>query len=201
MIGKILGQFFTPPKIKKMMVKLIDPQINDDGKIEKIFDPAMGTGGFLITSIRYLVKKSKDKNINLNWDFISKEGLGGREAESDTYQLAVSNMMISTGHMFDVLEKDDSIRNPITNKYDIVLTNPPFGIDGLNYMEINNKLRNEYLPIKSNSAVPLFLQAIIYMLNIDGRCAIILPDGKELFSKNNELVAIREYLMKTCELK
>jgi len=201
MIGKTLGQFFTPPKIKKIMVKLIDPQIKDDGTIEKIFDPAMGTGGFLITCIRHLVQKSKAKNINLNWDFISKEGLGGREAEPDTYQLAVSNMMISTGHMFDVLEKGDSIRNPITNKYDIILANPPFGIDGLDYMEITNKLRNEYLPIKSNSAVPLFLQAIIYMLKIGGRCALVLPDGKELFSKTNELVAVREFLMKTCDLK
>lgn len=201
MIGKTLGQFFTPPKIKKMMVKLIDPQIKDDGTIEKIFDPAMGTGGFLITCVRHLVQKSKAKNIKLNWDFISKEGLGGREAEPDTYQLAVSNMMISTGHMFDVLEKGDSIRNPITNKYDIILANPPFGIDGLDYMEITNKLRNEYLPIKSNSAVPLFLQAIIYMLKVNGRCAVVLPDGKELFSKNNELVAVREFLMKTCDLK
>jgi type I restriction enzyme M protein len=197
-----LGQFFTPPQIKKMMVKLIDPQIKDDGTIEKIFDPAMGTGGFLITSVRHLIQKSKAKNINLNWNFVSKEGLGGREAEPDTYQLAVSNMMISTGHMFDVLEKGDSIRNPITNKYDIILANPPFGIKGLEYMEITNKLRNDYLPIKSNSAVPLFLQAIIYMLKVSGRCAVVLPDGQDLFSKTNKtLVSVREYLMKTCDLK
>jgi type I restriction-modification system DNA methylase subunit len=201
MIGKTLGQFFTPPKVKKMMVKLIDPQINKNGSIERIFDPAMGTGGFLITCLRHLINQSKTKNIKLDWDFIRKEGLGGREAEPDTYQLAVSNMLISSGHMFDVLEKGDSIRNPITNKYDIVLANPPFGIDGLTYDDINHSLRNEYLPIKSNSAVPLFLQAIIYQLKINGRCAIVLPEGQELFSKSNVLVAIREFLMKTCDLK
>jgi type I restriction-modification system DNA methylase subunit/restriction endonuclease S subunit len=201
MTGKVLGQFFTPPKVKKMMVNLIDPQINKNGTTEKIFDPAMGTGGFLITCLRDLINKSKVKNINLDWDFIRTKGLGGREAEPDTYQLAVSNMLISSGHMFDVLEKGDSIRNPITNKYDIVLANPPFGIDGLTYDDINHALRNEYLPIKSNSAVPLFLQAIIYMLNIGGRCAVVLPEGQELFSKNNALVAVREFLMKTCDLK
>jgi restriction endonuclease S subunit len=103
--------------------------------------------------------------------------------------------------MFDVLEKGDSIRNPITNKYDIILANPPFGIDGLTYDDINHALRNEYLPIKSNSAVPLFLQAIIYQLKINGRCAIVLPEGQELFSKNSALVAVREFLMKTCDLK
>jgi type I restriction enzyme M protein len=201
MTGKVLGQFFTPPKVKQMMIKLIDPQLKTDGTIEKIFDPAMGTGGFLISSLRHLLQQSKTKGIKMNWDFISNEGLGGREAEPDTYQLAISNMLISSGHMFNVLEKGDSIRNPITNKYDIILANPPFGIDGLIYDEILHPLRNEYMPIKSNSAVPLFLQAIIYMLKINGRCAVVLPNGKELFSKTNELVSVREYLMKTCDLK
>jgi len=201
MTGKVLGQFFTPPKVKQMMIKLIDPQLKADGTIEKIFDPAMGTGGFLISSLRHLLQQSKTKGIKMNWDFISNEGLGGREAEPDTYQLAISNMLISSGHMFNVLEKGDSIRNPITNKYDIILANPPFGIDGLTYNEILHPLRNEYMPIKSNSAVPLFLQAIIHMLKVNGRCAVVLPNGKELFSKGNELVAVREYLMKTCDLK
>jgi len=201
MTGKVLGQFFTPPKVKQMMIKLIDPQLKADGTIEKIFDPAMGTGGFLISSLRHLLQQSKTKGIKMNWDFISNEGLGGREAEPDTYQLAISNMLISSGHMFNVLEKGDSIRNPITNKYDIILANPPFGIDGLTYNEILHPLRNEYMPIKSNSAVPLFLQAIINMLKVNGRCAVVLPNGKELFSKGNELVAVREYLMKTCDLK
>jgi type I restriction enzyme M protein len=201
MTGKVLGQFFTPSKVKQMMIKLIDPQLKADGTIEKIFDPAMGTGGFLISSLRHLLQQSKTKGIKMNWDFISNEGLGGREAEHDTYQLAISNMLISSGHIFNVLEKGDSIRNPITNKYDIILANPPFGIDGLIYNEILHPLRNEYMPIKSNSAVPLFLQAIIHMLKVNGRCAVVLPNGKELFSKGNELVAVREYLMKTCDLK
>ena len=136
MTGKVLGQYFTPLKIKEMMIRLINPQIKFDGTIETIFDPAMGTGGFLISSLRYLLHQSKIKKISINWNFISNEGLGGREAEPDTYQLAVSNMLISTGHMFNILEKGDSIRNPITNKYDIILANPPFGIDGLIYNEI-----------------------------------------------------------------
>jgi type I restriction enzyme S subunit len=201
MTGKVLGQFFTPPKVKNMMIKLIDPQLKTDGTIEKIFDPAMGTGGFLISSLKHLIKQSKEKNIKMDWNYISKEGLGGREAESDTYQLAVSNMLISSGHMFDVLEKGDSIRDPIKNKYDIIFANPPFGIDGLIYYDIKNVLRDEYMPIKSNNAVSLFLQAIIYMLKINGRCAIVLPNGKELFGKNKENIMIREYLMKTCDLK
>jgi len=201
MTGKVLGQFFTPPKVKQMMVKLVDPQVKEDGTIETIFDPAMGTGGFLINSLRHLCDQSNKKGIKMDWGFVSEEGLGGREAEPDTYQLAVSNMLISSGHMFKVLEKGDSIRSPITKKYDIILANPPFGIDGLMYDDIRNSLRDECMPIRSNSAVPLFLQTIISILKVHGRCAVVLPNGKELFSKGKELVTLREYLMKTCDIK
>ena len=201
MIGKDLGQFFTPPAVKQMMVDLINPQIRTDGTTETVFDPAMGTGGFLITCLRHLVKSARAQSIHLNWDFISSIGLGGREAEPDTYQLAVSNMLIASGHMFNVLEKGDSIRSPVTNTYDIVLANPPFGISGLVYGDITHPLRDEYMPIRTNSAAPLFVQAIIYMLKIGGRCAIILPDGQDLFGGSKSLLAVREYLVKTCDLR
>ena len=201
MTGKVLGQFFTPPIIKNIIIKLIDPQLNKDGTCETIFDPAMGTGGFLISSIKYLKQQSIQKNYEKNLKYIMNDCIGGREAEGDTYRLALSNMLISTGNISISLEKDDSIRHTITNKYDIIMTNPPFGIKGLNYDDITDSLRNEYLPIKTNNAVPLFIQAIIYILKINGRCGIVLPDGQDLFSKSNMYVSIREYLMKTCDVK
>lgn len=202
MVGKIFGQFFTPPEIKKLMIKLINPQIKNDGTIETIYDPAMGTGGFLITALKHLLKQSKERNIPLNWDFIiNNKGIGGREAEPNTFQLAKVNTLISSGHILMNIDCGDSIRKPIIDKYDIVLANPPYGIKGLNYDDINSPLRNEYLPIKINGAVPLFIQAIIYILNINGRAAVVLPDGQDLFSKNKSLVEVREYLMKTCDLK
>jgi len=207
MTGKVLGQFFTQPLVKKMMVKLINPQIYPDGKIDICGDPTMGTGGFLITYLQYILHQASVKNIKPNWDFIKTEGLYGKELEPDTYQLAVSNMLISTGHMFEQLECGDSIRKPITRKFDNILANPPFGIKGLkyddfNYDDFNSPLKLEYVPIKSDNAVSLFIQAIIYMLNIGGKCAVVLPDGQDLFSKTNKtLVAVREYLMKTCDLK
>jgi type I restriction-modification system DNA methylase subunit/restriction endonuclease S subunit len=202
MTGKVLGQFFTPNLIKKMMIELIDPQIHSDGKIDTCGDPTMGTGGFLISYMRYILKQAKTKNIIPNWDFIKTDGIYGKELEPDTFQLGVSNMLISSGHMFNNLEKGDSIRVPIEKKFDNVLANPPFGIKGFNYDDFHHPLKSEYLPIKTDNAVSLFIQAIIHMLKINGKCAIVLPDGQDLFSKTNAtLVAIREYLMKTCDLK
>ncbi len=202
MTGKVLGQFFTQPLVKKMMVKLINPQIHSDGKIETCCDPTMGTGGFLITYLKYILHQANTKNIKPNWEFIKTHGLYGKELEPDTYQLAVSNMLISSGHMFDKLECGDSIRGPINHKFDNILANPPYGIKGLKYDDFNSSIKDEYIPIKSDNAVSLFIQAIIYMLKINGKCAVVLPDGQDLFSKTNStLVAIREYLMKTCDLK
>jgi len=202
MTGKVLGQFFTQPLVKKMMVKLINPQIHPDGKIDTCGDPTMGTGGFLITYLQEILKQAKEKGIKPDWDFIKTEGIYGKELEPDTYQLAVSNMLISSGHMFEQFDRGDSIRQPITRKFDNILANPPFGIKGLKYDDFKSPLKSEYVPIKTDNAVSLFIQAIIYMLKINGKCAVVLPDGQDLFSKTNTtLVAIREYLMKTCDLK
>jgi type I restriction-modification system DNA methylase subunit/restriction endonuclease S subunit len=202
MTGKVLGQFFTPPSVKHMMVKLINPQIYPDGKIDSCCDPTMGTGGFLITYLKNILEQAAVKNIKLDWDFIKTEGLYGKELEPDTYQLAVSNMFITSGKMFDKLDRGDSIRDPISRKFDNILANPPFGIKGLKYDDYNSLLKDKYTPIKTDNAVSLFIQAIIYMLKINGKCAVVLPDGQDLFSKSNRtLIAIREYLMKTCDLK
>jgi type I restriction-modification system DNA methylase subunit len=202
MVGKVLGQFFTQPIVKKLMVKLLDPQIHPDGTIDSCADPTMGTGGFLITYLQTILVQAKAKGIAPDWAFIKNEGLYGKELDPDTYQLAVANMLISSGHMFEGLERGDSIRVPIERKFDNILANPPFGIKGLKYDEYASTLKSVYTPIKSDNAVSLFLQAIIYMLKIGGKGAVVLPDGQDLFSKTNaSLMAVREYLMKTCELK
>ena len=202
MTGKVLGQFFTQPLVKKIMVKLINPQIYPDGKIDSCCDPTMGTGGFLIEYIKEILKQARIKNIEPDWDFIKNEGIYGKEIEPDTYQLAVSNMLISSGYMFEKLDRGDSIREPILRKFDNILANPPFGIKGLKYDDFQSSHKNEYVPIKTDNAVSLFIQAIIYMLKINGKCAVVLPDGQDLFSKNNAtLIAVREFLVKTCDLK
>jgi type I restriction enzyme S subunit len=201
--GRGFGQFFTQPLVKKFMVNLINPQIHPDGKIDTCCDPAMGTGGFLITYLQTILKQAKAKNIKPDWDFIKTQGLYGKELIDDTFYLALSNMLISSGQIFEKLDRGDSILDPITRKFDNMLANPPFGLK-LEYDEIQSPLKNEYVPIKTNkkNSVSLFIQAIIYMLNINGKAAVILPDGEELFSKaNSALVTVREYLMKTCDLK
>ena len=202
MKGKVLGQFFTNTKIKKVMIKLVNPQLHADGTIDTCGDPTMGTGGFLISYMQEILSQSKSKQIEPNWDFIKAGGLYGKELDPDTYQLAVSNMLISSGHLFEHLDQGDSLHEPIDRKFDVILSNPPFGVKGIKYDEFKNSpLKDAYVPIKTDNTVSLFLQAIVYMLKVGGRCAVVLPDGQDLFSKSKGYAIIREYLMKTCDLK
>lgn len=202
MTGKVLGQFFTPCIAKEIMLELVNPQVFKDGTIETCCDPTMGTAGFLVSYLKRIRENASLLEISLNWDFITNMGLYGKEIEPDTYQLACSNMLLSSGHVFNNLERGDSIRQPIKDKFDIIMANPPFGIKGLKYDDFTSSIKFQYIPIKTDNAVSLFIQAIIYMLKIEGRCAIVLPDGQDLFSKTNKtLVQIREYLLKTCDLQ
>lgn len=202
MTGKVLGQFFTQPSVKRMMVEMIEPKVFLDGTFETCCDPTMGTGGFLLTFYKYISLKAKEQGISLDKKFLTKKGLFGKEVDEDTYQLACSNMLISSGLLFEQLVNGDSLRNPIEEKFDCILANPPYGLKGLSYDDIRSSIKNQYVPIKSTHAVSLFLQAIICMLKVDGRCAVVLPDGQELFTKTNKtLMILREYLLRTCNLK
>ncbi len=46
------GQFRTPRQIRTMMVEMVDPDVGDT-----VYDPACGTGGFLIDAVEYILAK------------------------------------------------------------------------------------------------------------------------------------------------
>ena len=165
--GKVLGQFFTPTELRNYMINVIKPKDN-----ESIFDPCCGSGGFLISSKKY------NKNINIY----------GREINEETFQLLKSNILISTGEINNNTQLGDSLIGVKDKKFDIILTNPPFGLKNTRYRDIVNKNnivddKNNSLvfPIKSDNASLLFLELCIYKLKEGGRCCIVLPDGKEMF--------------------
>ena len=56
------GQFFTPRNVVNMIIKMVDPDTDD-----KILDPACGSGGFLVESLRYVWNKVEKKGIELGW--------------------------------------------------------------------------------------------------------------------------------------
>ncbi|RLI78804.1 hypothetical protein DRP04_09770 [Archaeoglobales archaeon] len=130
MTGSELGQYFTPRTIVELMVEMVDPSIN-----QRIVDPAAGTGGFLIYSLKYIQRKH-----NLGNDQVSEvaKNIYGIDVFETVVKLSKINVWLN-GNSHENIVKGDSldpenspswwveaIKNP-ENGFDIILTNPPFG--------------------------------------------------------------------------
>lgn len=202
-----LGQFFTPPKVKKLLVSLVNPKIKPNGEIESILDPASGTGGILNTVIKHYKQFEKSNNITsveLRKQLI--KNIYGIEIKGKIYNLCLSNMLINTGEILPNVICSDSIRKYHNIKVDNIVANPPFSVT-INYDELlaslgSQEILDNYVPIRTggkNSEI-LFLQMMIHCLNINGRCSTVMLDGEKIYGKTSGYNKAREYLMKTCDL-
>jgi type I restriction-modification system DNA methylase subunit len=202
-----LGQFFTPQKVKKLLVNLVNPKLKDNGEIESVLDPASGTGGILNTIIKHFKQFEKSNQITseeLRQQLI--KNIYGIEIKGKIYNLCLSNMLINTGEILPNVICADSIRKFHNIKVDNIIANPPFSVT-INYDELLTSLGSleildDYIPIKTggkNSEV-LFLQMMIHCLNINGRCASVMLDGQKMYGSSSGYDNVREYLMKSCDL-
>lgn len=121
--GNTIGQYFTPRHIINMMCEIADVTPKD-----RVFDPACGTGGFLIGALNRMIRLKK-----LTYkDAIKlvKSNLYGIEAEPTTAALCVANMILrgdgTSGIVADdCFERRDYPKKPVN----IALLNPPFKTD------------------------------------------------------------------------
>ena len=202
-----LGQFFTPPKVKKLLVNLVNPKLKDNGEIESVLDPASGTGGILNTIIKHF--KQFEKSNQITSEDLRKQlikNIYGIEIKGKIYNLCLSNMLINTGEILPNVICADSIRKFHNIKVDNIVANPPFSVT-INYDELLTSLGSleildDYIPIKTggkNSEV-LFLQMMIHCLNINGKCSSVMLDGQKMYGSTSGYDKVREYLMKSCDL-
>ena len=202
-----LGQFFTPLKVKKLLLKLVNPKLKDNGEIESVLDPASGTGGILNTIIKHF--KQFEKTNQITSEELKKQlikNIYGIEIKGKIYNLCLSNMLINTGEILPNVKCDDSIKKFHNIKIDNIIANPPFSVT-IKYDELLTSLGSleildDYIPIKTggkNSEV-LFLQMMIHCLNINGRCATVMLDGGKIYNSTSGYDKVREYLMKSCNL-
>ncbi len=138
------GEFFTPREVVKMCVKMIDPKPD-----EKVFDPACGSGGFLIYALEHVWDRmAKDPRYKGSPDFdgekkkVAEKCFSGIDKEIDLVKIAKAYMAIvgdgrgsiiqeNTLHNYEdwnerskwlFTNKGESVK-----KVDVILTNPPFG--------------------------------------------------------------------------
>ena len=181
--AKDLGQYFTPRNLIHVIFHGIglDVLLTNMENIT-IYDPCMGTGGFL--SRLFKLKSIGSGNVY------------GCETERDTIKFGEMSMVLTTGNTNTNIEKCDSLcENPflLDTKVDCIVTNPPFGTS-MTFKNLKAKYETMYpdntvafediYPLKVNNGACLFVQHCVHMLKEGGVCAVVLPDG-ELFEGNS----------------
>ena len=119
--GKKGGQFYTPKSVVNLIVECLEPYKG------KVYDPAMGSGGFFVSSEKFIEMHSDKKHINQAKRKIS---LYGQESDPTTWRLAAMNMAIR-GMEFDFgkAPADTFSKNQHPDlKADFIMANPPFNI-------------------------------------------------------------------------
>ena len=191
---KDLGQYFTDRLLINYLVNECNPQLNDNGSVPTVWDPASGTGGFLIEYIRQLT----EANPSINWS-LNKNNLFANDINKNTYSLLKQNLYYSLREGSGITIKLlDSLVNNDEQMYDFILANPPFGIKGLKYKDMNDQIKA--LGINGTKGEILFLQLCMCKLNENGKCAIVVPEGV-LFNSTKMYKETRKHLLENFNLK
>jgi len=184
--GKKGGEFYTPSEVKKLMVRLVKPQEN-----MSIYDPTVGSGGFLIEARNFVEEQGQNPR-NL--------ALYGQELNGLTWSICKMNMILH-GIPDAHIENEDTLTTPMfvengyIKQFDRVLANPPFS---QNYNKANmqypERFKYGFTPENGKKADLMFLQHMIASLKKNGILATVMPHGV-LFRGGQEKV-IREGIVK-----
>lgn len=117
------GEHFTPREVIRLMVRLLiagNGSLKQKNIIKTVYDPANGTGGMLTTA--------KDEILSIN--STAQIYLFGQELNPKTYAIAKSDILIK-GEEADNIKKGNSFsEDQLSNKtFDLMLSNPPFGVE------------------------------------------------------------------------
>lgn len=180
-----LGEYFTPRHIVNFLVKLANPKYG-----ERVYDPFCGTGGILIASFNH-IKDTLNSQNNLTGAVlkdIKENTVFGSEISSNA-RIAKMNMIL-TGDGHSNIKQQDTLLNPVKQKFDIVITNIPFNLEGTN---------NTY-SLLSNNGNSQSIQHIVNSLNNKptARAFVIVPES---VLNNDELRNLRKYLIENNLLK
>jgi type I restriction enzyme M protein len=196
------GQYFTPRPLIKAMVEVIQPE-----PMQTICDPACGTGGFLLASHDFL---SNPKNYSLDKDqktFLKFKTFKGKDIVDGVARLCVMNLFLhGIGGEESPIEVGDSLISDPGHRFDIVLTNPPFGkkssitiVNGEGKADRETLVyeRQDFWATTSNKQLN-FLQHVKTILKINGKCAIVVPDNVLFEGGAGEIV--RKKLLAECDV-
>ena len=115
--GKSGGEFFTPQEVGELLARIV---IMDKTSVNKVYDPACGSGGLLLKFAKILGKENV------------REGFFGQEINLTTYNLARINMFLHNINYNNFsIERGDTLIHPVhwnDEPFDTIVSNPPYSI-------------------------------------------------------------------------
>ncbi|WP_232756472.1 class I SAM-dependent DNA methyltransferase [Vulcanococcus limneticus] len=191
--GRNGGEYYTPRPLIRAIVQVVNPQIG-----ESVYDPAVGSAGFLCEAFEYM-RKGGSTGVELSTaDLVTLQTrtFTGKEKKSLAYVIAIMNMILHgieapkvlhtntlTENLSDVQERD---------RFDVILANPPFG--GSERKEVQQNFE-----IRTGETAFLFLQHFIRLLRAGGRAGVVIKNTF-LSNTDNASVALRQKLLTDCNL-
>ncbi|MFA5098731.1 MAG: N-6 DNA methylase [Candidatus Paceibacterota bacterium] len=182
------GEFYTPRPLIRLILKITDPKVG-----ETIFDPFMGSAGFLVEAFQYLKAKKPSAK---EYEKLQSGIIQGQEKKPVPFLLGVMNCILHDLYGAKLKRGNTFAQNirqfDPTSRVDVVLTNPPFGGE-----EETTLLEN--FPYPTSATQVLSVQYILRRLKPGGRCGMVIDEGflfrtnekafvntkKELLEENN----------------
>ena len=164
--NRMAGEFYTPRPVIRFIVGLVAPQIG-----ETVYDPAAGSCGFLAEA--YELMKQQEQTVD-DYEMLQQRTFYGQEKKPLPALLGLMNMVLHGVSAPNIVRRntlEENIRS-VSERYDVVMTNPPFG-------GTENRQIQANFPVRANATELLFLQHIMKKLKMrDGaRCGMVVPEG------------------------
>ncbi|HCG8040048.1 TPA: SAM-dependent DNA methyltransferase [Vibrio parahaemolyticus] len=118
------GEHFTPRDLVRLTTSLVfshdDDLLTQAGLVRSIYDPTAGTGGFLSSGMEYVFELNERAALSAF----------GQELNPESYAICKADMLIK-GQKVDNIKLGNTLSNDQlrTDKFDYMLSNPPFGVD------------------------------------------------------------------------
>lgn len=178
------GEFYTPRPVTEFIVNMVKPQLG-----QKVADFACGTGGFLVSALKYMETQIKTVEDRKVYD----SSVFGIEKKALPHLLCITNLLLHDIDEPKVMHSNSLEKNVREyreeDRFDVILMNPPYGGNEKDAVKVNFPME-----LRSSETADLFMSVIMYRLKRNGKAAIVLPDGF-LFGTDNAKVAIKEKLL------
>jgi type I restriction enzyme M protein len=184
------GQYFTPRLLIDAIVRCTKPDPRP-GREFSIGDPACGTGGFLVGAYEWLIAETGGAMSRDLARRVRKDTYFGQDLVARPRRLALMNLYLHG--LEPIIMLGDTIYDPPgSQRFDVILTNPPFGTRGAN--QAPN--RDDFTVETSNKQLN-FLQHVLTVLKPGGRAAVVIPDNCLFADQAGEVF---EILTQDCDL-